>query len=160
MIKPFKKLRGGLDPLKASDWNRMARIVEGLSNFAVAPPLQLLRTQQGTTLSLQAGFGAKGFFLAEIVADGPGAPGNYADERYWVKQQRLTDSGEADTEQITIADEIVDGALWVTATNLAEYVSGSHDFPDAAGHIVMVYRVYDQTPIARYVFTSLPIVVD
>ena len=100
------------------------------------------------------------FFIGRIHNDGPGGPGNYADQRYWVKEQEITNSGEADTTDLTWADETRDDALWVTATNLAEVISQSHAFPDDDNYPVMVYRSSDATGVARYVFTSLPIVID
>ncbi len=133
-------------------------MVERLNKLSVAAPLRMLNGPGGMTISIAPS--ANDFFLAKIVNDGPGAPGNYADQRYWVKEQKITNTGEADTTDLTFADETRGNKLWVTATNLAEVVSGFHDFPDAAGHIVMVFRLWDQTPVARYVFTSLPIVVD
>lgn len=97
-------------------------------------------------------------FPAEIVNAGPDGEANYADPRYWIKEQEATNTGEADTTNLTWGDK--SGGLWVTATNLAEVVEGSHGFPDSANHRVMAYRFYDQSLVARYVFTSLPIVVD
>ncbi len=158
MVKPFTTKRAGIDPLTAAEWNRLTKLVMGLSKFSVAPPLRMLNTPGGRVVTMAPQ--SQGFFIGEIVNDGPGAPGNYADERYWLKEQIISDSGEADTERITFADSTRDDALWVTATNLAEWVLGNHDFPDNDGHCVMVYRMWDQSPIARYVFTSLPIVVD
>ena len=158
MIKPFKKMRGGLDQLKASDWNRMGRLVVGLYNLSVAPPLRMLRTEQGTALSIAPLVAGDFFFIGKIHNLGPAAEANYTDQRYWIVEQEITNTGEADTTNLTWGD--LAGGLWVTATNLAEVISTSHDFPDAASYRVMVYRMYDQSPVARYVFTSLPIVVD
>ncbi len=159
MARRFKTKRANIDPLTAAEWNRLVKMVEGMK-LSVAPPLRMLSTPNGTALTLAPGFGARSFFIGRIVNDGPGAPGNYADQRYWLKQQKITNSGEADTTDLTWGDETRDDALWVTATNLAEVISGSHDFPDNDNYRVMVYLAWDQTPIARYVFTSLPIVVD
>ena len=160
MIKPFKTKRAGIDPLKASEWNRLTKLVEGLSKLSVAPPLRMLNTVNGTVLSMAPTAKASSFFIGRIHNLGPAAEANYTDQRYWVKEQKITNSGEADTTDLTWADETRDDALWVTATNLAEVISESHDFPDNDNYRVMVYRVYDQSPVARYVFTSLPIVVD
>ena len=156
MISKFDIKRSGIDPLLAREWNRMARLVEGLCKFSVSPPLMMSKSQSGTALSLISG--RKGlFFIGRIVNDGPGAPGNYTDQRYWVKEQEITNV-DAAANDITWGD--LTNGLWVTATNLAEVISESHDFPDNDNYRVMVYRVWDQSPIARYVFTSLPIVVD
>ena len=156
-IKPFKHKRAKIDPLFAEEWNRLTRIVEGLSKLAVAPPLRMSKTQQGATISM-APSGKGFFFIGRIHNDGPGAPGNYTDQRYWVVEQEITNAGEADTTDLTWGD--LTNGLWVTATNLAEVISESHDFPDNDNYPVEVRRMYDQSPVARYVFTSLPIVVD
>ena len=132
----------------ADEWNRMARIVEGLSKLSVAPPLQMLRTPNGTTLRIASH--AKDFFIGRIHDDGPGAPGNYADQRYWIVEQEITNSGEADTTDLTWADRT--NGLWVTATNLAEVQIESHYVPDDNDLRVVVFRSYDQSPIARYHF--------
>ena len=158
MIRKFRKLKAGVDPISAADWNRLTETVEGLSKLSVSPPLRMLSTQRGTMITMAPG--AKEFFIGRIHNLGPAAAANYADQRYWVKEQRITNSGEADTTDLTWADETREGAIWVTATNLAEVISASHDFPDNDNYRVMVYRVWDQSPAARYVFTSLPIVVD
>ncbi len=155
MIKPFAHKRAGIDPLMAAEWNRLTRLVKGMK-LSVAPPLRMSQTQQGTTLSI-APSGKGLWFIGRIHNDGPGAPGNYADERYWVIEQEITNT-DAPTNVLTWGD--LTNGLWVTATNLAEFISKSHDFPDNDNYRVMVYRMWDQNPVARYVFTSLPIVVD
>ncbi len=157
MIKKFDIKRAGVHPLFAAEWNRITRLVEGLSKLTVSPPLMLSKSQSGTAISMRPS--RKGlFFIGRIHNDGPGAPGNYADQRYWIVEQEITNAGEADTTKLTWGD--LAGGLWVTATNLAEVISDSHDFPDNDNYRVMVYRMWDRSPVARYVFTSLPIVVD
>ncbi len=156
-IKPFKRKRAKIDPLFADEWNRIAKLVQGLSNFSVAPPLRMLKTPQGTMLAIAPA--AKDWFIGRILNVGPAAAPNYTDQRYWIKEQKITNT-DAAANDIAWGDETRDDALWVTATNLAEVISQSHDFPDNDNYRVMVYRSWDQTPIARYVFTSLPIVID
>ncbi len=153
MIKPFKTKRAGIDPLLAREWNRLAKEVERLSKFSVAPPLSMV--DMGNSVMLTIDPAAKGFFLGELVDDGPGAPGNYTDQRYWVKEQKITNTGEADTTDLTYDDEDRNDALWVTATNLAEVLSETHFLPDNDDFQVVVFRTWDQTPIARYYFYSL-----
>ena len=154
----FEHKRAKIDPLFADEWNRLVNLVRGMK-LSVAAPLRMIKHQGGTALSI-APSGDGGWFIGRIHNLGPAAEANYADQRYWVVEQKITNSGEADTTDLTWADATVDGALWVTATNLAEVISESHDFPDNDNYRVMVYRVWDQSPVARYVFTSLPIVVD
>ncbi len=153
MIKPFKRLRAKIDALSADEWNRVTKLIEGLSNLRVSPPLRMIQNPQGAVISV-APSGA-GYFLGELVDDGPGAPGNYTDQRYWVKEQKITNSGEADTTDLTYADEDTDTALWITATNLAEVLSETHFLPDDDNFQVIVFRAWDQEPIARYYFYSL-----
>ncbi|KKN45143.1 hypothetical protein LCGC14_0685960 [marine sediment metagenome] len=156
-IRPFQHKRAGIDPLKADEWNRLVDIVEGLANLSVAPPLRMLTTGKAQTISMGP-ITTSEFFVGKIHNLGPAAEANYTDQRYWVKEQEITNTGEADTTDLTWGD-LTDG-LWVTATNLAEVISESHDFPENDNYRVIVYKVSDQTPISRYVFTSLPIVVD
>jgi len=153
VIKPFRRKIAGIDPLLAAEWNRMAKLVEGLSRMSVAPPLRMIRNQNGVVLTMAPG--TRDYFLAEIVDDGPGAPENYTDQRYWVKEQKITNTGEADTTDLTFDDETRDDLLWVTATNLAEVLSETHLLPDNDNHLVIVFRGYDQSPIPRYYFYSL-----
>ena len=157
-MKVFRKKRAGIDPLMAWEWNQMVDIAKGLSKMNVAPPLRLLRSLHGNLLTIDSQ--ASNWFIGRIHNDGPGAPGNYTDQRYWVKEQVITNSGEADTTDLTWGDYGSDNALWVTATNLAEVISQSHDFPDNSNHRVLVYRSFDASGVARYVFNSLAIVVD
>ena len=157
-MKPFRKKRAGIDPLEAAEWNRLTALVEGLSKMNVAPPLRLLRSPHGNLLTMSPL--ADNWFIGRIHNDGPGAPGNYTDQRYWVKEQTITNNDDDDTTDLTWGDYGSDDALWVTATNLAEVISESHDFPDDDDYRVLVYRSHDATGVARYVFNSLPIVVD
>ncbi len=157
-MKSFRKKRAKIDPLMAWEWNQMVDIVNGLSKMNVAPPLRLLRSPHGNLLTMSPL--ADNWFIGRIVDDGPGAPGNYTDQRYWVVEQVITNTGEADTTDLTWADSTASNALWVTATNLAEVISESHDFPDNDNYRVIVYRSWDASNVARYVFNSLAIVVD
>ena len=102
----------------------------------------------------------KNWFLGKVHNLGPNSEANYTDQRYWIKEQIITNIDEDDTSDLTWADSISDNALWVTATNLAEVTNQSHDFPDNNNYRVLVFRNHDATGVARYVFNSLAIVVD
>jgi len=152
MITPFKRKRAGIDPLSANEWNRICKLVEGNSNLSVAPPLRLLRTAQGAVLSLASR--SPDFFPAVIESEGPNAEANYTDQRYWVRELKITNSGEPDTTDLVFAPQDTDTALWVTATNLAEVASQTHLLTEVQTGVI-VFRGWDQEPIARYYFYSL-----
>ncbi len=159
--KPFDFLGhyvAGMKQISASDMNTVHRAIKMLMNMSVQAPLCMHVSGDNITFYLKGG--SPEWFIGRIVSDGPGSPGNYTDQRYWVIEQIISNTGEADTTDLTWDDSDSDGALWVTATNLAEVISETHDFPDASDYRVMVFKIQDQTPIPRYVFTSLPIVVD
>ena len=103
---------------------------------------------------------ARAFFIGRIHNLGPNSEANYTDQRYWLVEQKITNTDGDGTTDLTWADDGNDNALWVTATNMAEVISQSHAFPDDDNYPVMVYRSSDATGVARYVFTSLPIVID
>ena len=151
-IRPFQHKRGGRDPLKADEWNRLVDIVEGLANLSVAPPLRMLTTGKAQTIAMGPVVTSE-FFVGKIHNLGPAAEANYTDQRYWVKEQEITNTGEADTTDLTWGD-LTDG-LWVTATNLAEVLSESHFLLDNNSYRVVVFKGKDQTPIPRYYFYNL-----
>lgn len=95
-------------------------------------------------------------FIAMVTNTGPAGQADYADQRYWIIERKIINSGQPNTTKLIFADVI--NPIWATATNLAEVRMESHDFP--TGHIVRVFKLWDQTPIVRYVFTSLPIAID
>ncbi len=156
MMSRFRKLRGGIDALKASEWNALVDEVRRLSNLKVVTPLEMIKTSGATTLRMLPGLvGGGDWFLARLHDDGPGAPGNYTDQRYWVVERIITNTGEADTTDLTFADDPSDAARWVTATNLEEVLSESHLLPDNDNYPVVVFKDMDASPIPRYYFSSL-----
>ncbi len=159
MLANFRIKRGGIDQLKASEWNAMVKEVRRLGNLRTAGGLEIRNVSGGRVISSKPG-AKKQWFIAAIHNLGPAAEANYTDERYWVVEQAITNAGEADTTDLTWADSTASNALWVTATNLAEVISQSHDFPDNNNYRVLVYRSRDASGVARYVFNSLAIVVD
>jgi hypothetical protein len=93
--------------------------------------------------------------IGKIVATGPlGSEANYTDERYWVKLQYVASNDSTLAALIVLADETwtPPPPLVVTATNLAEYLPGSHGL--AAGAIVNLLRITDAGGNAQYIFTA------
>ncbi len=154
-MKSFRKKRAKIDPLMAAEWNQMVDIVIGLSKLNVAPPLRLLRSPHGNLLTIAPQ--ASNWFIGKIVDDGPGAPGNYIDQRYWIKEQVIDNGDNDDTSDLTWDDSNRDDALWITATNMAEILSETHFILDDADYRVVVFRNYDVEThgLARYTFYSL-----
>lgn len=97
--------------------------------------------------------GSDDWFLAQIVATGPlGTESDYSDERYWVKEQRLSNTSGANTTDLTFEDAI--NPIHVTASNLAELATAAHEL-DTDGTVKVVVRCEnDQQPIPRYIFDS------
>ncbi len=158
MLAKFRTMRGGVDTLKASEWNALVKEVRRLSNLRVSGNLEVRNFSGGRIISSKPG--KRQWFIGRIHNLGPAAEANYTDQRYWVKEQTITNNDNDDTTDLIWGDYGSDDALWVTATNLAEVISESHDFPDNNNYPVIVYRSSDATGIARYVFNSLAIVVD
>ena len=97
-----------------------------------------------------------------IESAGPASESDWTDERYWVRSA-FCDGGTGGTDAATMSEDDAswDGAMWETATNLAEISTHSHSVP--AGSIVQVWREYSPGPVTHWVFLrrgGIPVVVD
>ncbi len=140
---PWRKTRG--QKLTALDLNTLIESSNRLSK---------IRAGRGIVFENNMVHHKKDCFYATIEALGPDSEADYADERYWLKEQYVSNSSGSSTVAVTFADK-TDG-LHVTATNIAEITGGTHNL--SADTYIKVYIVRDvQTPqVVRYIFDREP----
>ncbi len=98
----------------------------------------------------------KDMFWGQIVTTGPlGTEADYTDERYWVKEQYVSNTTGDSTTATTFADKT--NPLHVTATNIAEITGSTHNI--ASGEIIPVWIVKDagDPKTVRYITRGAPI---
>ena len=100
------------------------------------------------------------WFLAKIVNAGPSAEADYADARYWLRQQRISNTDGDDATNLTYENHPAADALYVTGTNLDELIATDHDLPVDGTIYVIVFPIEDKGGTTRYVFSGPAIVVD
>src|ERR1700722_16831217 len=83
------------------------------------------------------------YFWAQVVTSGPDGESDYTDERYWVQRIEILNDDDDDTSTLD-TDVVPDTSPYyaiVTATNWAEYLTGSHTLADDTP--VQVWWEYD-----------------
>lgn len=102
-------------------------------------------------------------FFAKIIDHGPDAQGDYGDERYWVQELfEASPNGSTIHDPLRLVNEALltpaPGAVekypvrWVTATNLAEIPTSTHDAPTDGTTIVRVSMVRSPDDAAKFYF--------
>jgi len=92
------------------------------------------------------------WFLAKLVNAGPDSEADYTDEKYWAKEQEITNDDGDPVSELTYGD--LDGGLHITATNLSEEVSAGHILAVDGTVYVVVFVGEDATGVDRYFFVS------
>ncbi len=135
-------------PFSARNWRRAINILKRRRHIRGGPKIAVTQGPSGALISH-----AKDCFYADIQALGPDSEADYADERYWIKEQYVSNTSTDTTEAVTLGDKT--SALHVTATNLAEITGGTHSV--SAGEFIKAYIVRDAgSPKAtRYIFNRL-----
>ncbi len=157
MPRPLSQLTNyvkGMTEISAADLNSIIAFIKTVSNMTVDPPLQAQISEGGFHIGFQDT--TLRLFHGVIVDEGPSAEADYTDERYWWKRQYCSNTTGADTTQLefTTFDSGEEAYVHATATNLAEFIGGSHRLlPDAP---VLIFEVFDEQalPVKRYFFYS------
>jgi hypothetical protein len=89
-------------------------------------------------------------FYGLITDEGPSAEADYSDERYWVTVAKISSTSGADTTALAFSAVTGDRADTITATNLAEVESSSHEIAVGTPVRVRQVRVGTKPHITRY----------
>ncbi len=76
-------------------------------------------------------------FIAKITDTGPlGTEDDYTDERYWVEEQRISNTSGANTDELAFEDK--PGGKHITATDLGDTATGGHTLAtDGTAYVVV-----------------------
>jgi len=142
------------DPIRASAWNELLRNVRRISGKSGVVVKQ--SSNGAVTISPQIVDDTGYWFTGKIVAAGPAAEADFADERYWVRATTPIAGAPPTWENITAS-----GHYYVVASNLCEMDASSHDLATDGSLQVVVFKQYNSSaaPLPTYCFGALPAIV-
>ena len=143
--KIIKDFRPGQMQLSAAHLNQIVRAVR--QAIVTEPPLTMTTTPDNIFLGIEK---IEWGFFGEIDAAGKV---DWSDSRYYVKKQRINNTDEDVTSQVTAVDDLYPSAYQYTVTNLPEMSDQTHILGD--GQEVLVFKVEDDY-LYRYVMSETP----
>lgn len=119
----------GRNPFLGKQTRAVNRAIEAINDFSsIGGDVEFQRGPLGSSIELPGGLQPPLEFYGVIVSTGPSGEADYTDARYWVQSVDITQAAYADINAIA-SPYVLTLDYWVSATNLAEVVAGTHTLP-------------------------------